>query len=262
MSLFSKKTKSPAIKLITYIFCILMLVIAIKILYNINTNKLDKFDPKKSIVKWASNVSLVGPHHIVEDSNDYPFDLEMSLYSDNDPYNPIEERVVKTCGQWEKAVHDGFGPKNNLHVAKSSFFISQCGPYILNKRASKPKHSFVQYYFSEDSPNHLPPTMSGLNLSNKEMVEAVKAQNKRISWKEHDLSLTIETISNLNMSVKVDGGFESFSIVAWSDFDGDGFEDIALYRASYTTGSYKNYGYILLSKTSDQGIWTIKDIVI
>ena len=190
-------------------------------------------------------------------------DLPIRIWEEDDIdgvtlINDKDEKIhVRTCREYESAREQGyFGGPATPSITKSMLFERQCDLLKSLQAATTPQKSFIStpkvgVANLELLPYSLFP-LSGEEPESKEL-------NPTYQSKVTDGVLMVESVSHnlLRIEVPKDMGQELVEVVR-ADFNGDGIEDILLFKWNYATHGTLGYGGIcILTRKSMEGKFEI-----
>jgi len=163
-----------------------------------------------------------------------------------------EKVMVYTCRQWKKALEEKAYSASTFDMAMESSLIHTCGLLFELQNANLPLKSFVA------NPRV---SLADLNLLPAEILSANTDDEEK--EKEHLRGLTvlkavnqkdIEKVSDKVLTLSYGGFRQSFWEGARADFNGDGIEDILVFRAGQAEGGTLGYSdYLVLTRTGPSG---------
>lgn len=222
-------------------------------------------------VRWTKQVSLstniLDVVKLLDSQSVLPDGENLTLYTGDEDERG---RNIITGNDWLAAIADGLGPRTTYEVAMESWFIHSSGTRILIRSAEPSTKSFVKdFQFADKSLLHklpcqlhprwrefLPP---GLNTA------AVRDVQDTVTFGELFPNAAVSNISPYCIEIvqwtTEEGGLRLLlDMVAWGDFDGDGFEDILCEAAEYYLGgSGRRYYHLLLTQTTKTGPLVLRD---
>lgn len=166
-----------------------------------------------------------------------------------------QRAVANSCARYFELTKQGYYPENNKEISGESFFKMTCDPLNDLLHAKPAKQSYLRSFDIQKDYGLLPAAVVfpslGESSDTKDNVKAaypdVFVQTKMAS------KIAIDLVSKkAAMKSHVD-------ILAWGDFNNDGYDDMLIFVANYVLqGTYHSYTtYILTKKSSDGAIEVI-----
>ena len=165
-------------------------------------------------------------------------------------------REIRTCADYLRALkHDWGGSGNTYEQSIESFFKDECDVMWLVLAAKPSRVSYVRgFKLDESALDLLPPSLS-FNLSAEQEEAADQAEQSGLSWKKYNPEMKLVG-KKLNEITVDEDPFSRviLEIKAFGDFNGDGVEDVLLFRASYLTqGTARDYTPVILTRLTQGG---------
>jgi hypothetical protein len=164
------------------------------------------------------------------------------------------QREIRTCSDYARAKKDGWSDSANTYERSTeSFFKDQCDVLLLVLKAKPSRASYVtDFKLDEDALDLLPLSLSSI-LSNDEERAADKTERRGLSWKKFKPGLKLVKKGANWMAVEEPGEARiSLEIKAFGDFNGDGIEDVLLFKStSAINATFRYYEPVILTRTAD-----------
>lgn len=165
-----------------------------------------------------------------------------------------EDRLVRTCREYDDATAAGFYPMTNLDIKLSSFFEHQSGLLKALQAAATPSESFIarprrSVWDLSLLPYSLFPQFG-------EIDEDATFEGSYQDKVDEGI-LVVKRISHNLLRIEEPGGMGQQIIeVARADFNGDGIEDILLFEYCFATEGTLGYGFVrLITRRSTTGMF-------
>ncbi|HKV41608.1 MAG TPA: hypothetical protein VJX67_20560 [Blastocatellia bacterium] len=165
------------------------------------------------------------------------------------------QREIRTCIDYASARRDGWSDSANTYERSTgSFFRDQCDVALLVLAAKPSRTSYLHNFkLNEAGLNLLPPSLSWA-VSNDEEEAVAEAERKGLSWKSFNPALKVLEKGANSITVDEDGDRITLEIKAFGDFNGDGIEDVLLFKScSATEGTMREYEPVVLTRVTAQG---------
>ena len=150
-------------------------------------------------------------------------------------------RLVVNCDGYLKAVRAGFHAANNYENRIAASFVFECS-VLRDLQQARPATSRNSYHWSADSLTHLPPV---LVPGAREITNAAsRAEKHGESWKDFNPAVKITKIDGDSLLAEDADYLYSLQILARSDFNGRGAENLAVYgtaQGKHSTWSHAEY---------------------
>ncbi|MGE0329373.1 MAG: hypothetical protein AB7P37_01620 [Ramlibacter sp.] len=186
----------------------------------------------------------------IESLRDRPIDVEGLMLANSES----EERLVRTCREYDDATAAGFYPRTTLDIKFASFFEHQSGLLTALQTAATPTESFIarprrSIWDLSLLPYSLFPQFGE--------VDEVATFEGSYQDKVDEGSLVVKRVSHNVLRVEEPGGMGQQIIeVARADFNGDGIEDILLFEYCFATEGTLGYGFVrLITRMSSTGMF-------
>lgn len=146
-----------------------------------------------------------------------------------------------TCDEYFRLIDSGFYPPTTFDMSMASFFVLRCDTLRYIQHALPAKQSSIEDFrlttrSLDDLPAALAPTWSDDDgESGEERVSPGGA------WRTAYPADVIRQHDSASIEVTNDAFITNLRIVAWADFDRDGFEDVLLYLAVHANGGTFRY---------------------
>jgi hypothetical protein len=151
-----------------------------------------------------------------------------------------ERRNISTCADYLVAKSDGFVAPNNLIVGQERAFIAEC--YVLRdlQAVKNAVVGFVPREWSADVLRRLPPILLWNDFDG--------AASHFTTWSAAKADTRITRVTKERLELEDSASLYMLEIMARGDFNGDGFEDLAL-GASVDSkeGTYRRTDYVVLT---------------
>lgn len=157
--------------------------------------------------------------------------------------------IAKTCNDYLMLTKKGFFPENNAEVANESFFKKNCDALVYLSHAHPAKYSFIRNFDLQKDYGLLPAILILPNMIEGPAGTVNEAYHDvRVQKRDKSSRTSIELIS------KSAGLSADISILAWGDFNQDGYDDMLIFVAVYATGgTFHYYSTYALTRTSKDG---------
>lgn len=202
-------------------------------------------------VQWTSFVHL-------KNLNDIPVLLKSPDYVGNSVTYEKENfpnQIAKTCQDYFRLAHENYSPSNNYEIAMESFFIHACEPLQFLSQAVPAQKSYLRNFNLHKDFKRLP-----VGLIFPALESSPSEQDMRpLGTVYSDIQLNKKKLDNKNLieiSSKKAGLVANISLLAWGDFNHDGFDDLLIFVGNYDydfIGTYHSYNFYILTKTSKNG---------
>jgi hypothetical protein len=172
-----------------------------------------------------------------------------------------EEAHVRTCLEYEAALHAGYYARTTFEMKMSVFFEHQCGLLSALSRATLPTRS----HFSEPRVGlpdlQLLPFALFPNIGERAEPEAVTDQSTYQDKVDAGV-LRVKRVGSTLLNIEEPEGMGQHLVeVIRADFDGDGLEEILVFEYCYATHGTLGFGGIrLLSRKAGQGLLEVSAI--
>jgi hypothetical protein len=161
---------------------------------------------------------------------------------------------IRTCADYARAKKNGWSDSANTYERSTeSFFKDQCDVLLLVLTAKPSRISYVtDFKFDETALDMLPPSLSWI-LSGDEEAAAGKAERRGLSWRKFKPGVKVLKKDADWISVEEPGSARiSLELKAFGDFNGDGIEDVLLFKStSAINATYRYYEPVILTRTAD-----------
>jgi len=139
-------------------------------------------------------------------------------------------------------------------MTTESFFKDQCDVAWLTLAAKPSRVSYVRAFkLNEAALDLLPPSLSWV-MSNDDEEAADQAAQKGLSWKKFKPGLKLVGKGPNWITVDEDNAHITLEIKAFGDFNGDGIEDILLFKSNYALeGTMRYYCPMILTRVAPGG---------
>jgi hypothetical protein len=175
---------------------------------------------------------------------------------------PEGQRVPVTTGrQYIDLKRRGFYPRTTYDITMESWFKAACEPLLYLRMAKPARISHVaRFRLSENPLSVLPPTLGPIiSGDTRDRVEQGIAEGKR--WAELFPGTMIESAKPTEVRLNHEGHVVILTLVAWGDFNGDGVEDMLVYRASHVVeGTLRHYGHVVLTRLGEGERLSVIDV--
>jgi hypothetical protein len=176
-------------------------------------------------------------------------------------HNGTQERLVRTCAEYEAARLAGFHAESNFEIKMSVFFEHQCGVLAALAKAKIPERSYIaEPRVGLPDLRLLPASMFPYigEASSSPTPSTVETYQDRVDAG----TLTVKRVGSTALVIEEPEGMgQSLVEVLRADVDGDGVEDILVYEYCYATHGTLGYGGIqLLSRTSADALFGASDL--
>jgi hypothetical protein len=165
-------------------------------------------------------------------------------------------REIRTCVDYLRALKHGWGGSGNTYEQDiESFFKDECDVMWLVLAAKPSRVSYVRgFKLDESALDLLPPTLS-FNLFAEQEEAADQAEHSGLSWKKYNPEMKLVGKKFNEITVDEDPSSRVIlQIKAFGDFNGDGVEDVLLFRTSYLTqGTARDYTPVILTRLTPGG---------
>lgn len=164
-----------------------------------------------------------------------------------------QQVVVTTCKDYLRYKQDGYHPTTNYDIGAESWFKAEALPLLYLKEAIPARESFVKDFDVTDHPLRQLPAELQLHLEGG-------SQGTKV-WQETQSNCQVVVKDRYSIEISDDYCKTFVTILAWGDFNKDGYEDILL-NVSYdvTQGTFHCFDYVLLTrKAKDQPLIVIPD---
>lgn len=164
------------------------------------------------------------------------------------------QREIRTCADYARARKNGWSDSANTYERSTeAFFKDECDVALLVLAAKPSRVSYVRNFkLDEAALDLLPPTLSWI-LSGEEEQAADDAERQGLSWKKFKPELKTVGKSTDWMAIEEPGEARiSLEIKAFGDFNGDGIEDVLLFKSTNAIeGTFRYYEPVILTRTAD-----------
>lgn len=161
------------------------------------------------------------------------------------------QREIRTCADYAHARKNGWSDSANTYERSTeAFFKDQCDVALLVLAAEPSRVSFVRNFkLDEAALDLLPPSLSWI-LSGEEEQAADDAEHQGLSWKKFKPELKIRGKYLNGMTVEESGAaIIDLEIKAFGDFNGDGIEDVLLFKSTHAIeGTFRYYQPVILTR--------------
>lgn len=172
-----------------------------------------------------------------------------------------EQREVKTCAEYFKAVDEGLHAENTLDGEyEGSLLRKRCGPLWFLRNAWPSRKSYVQSYrFDVPAPLALLPANLDVEESESATIDRDEAgaQGRTLAQFHPGLVVKKKEATSLTWDDPKGSREATVDIVAWGDIDHDGLEDVLLFQWSRpkvrSMGSYYGYKHLILTRKKENG---------
>jgi hypothetical protein len=166
------------------------------------------------------------------------------------------KREIRTCADYMRAKKAGWRDSANTYERSTeSFFKDQCDVPLLVLAAQPSRVSYVKNFkLDEAALDLLPPSLSWI-MSGDEEQAADEAERQGLSWKKFKPGLKIREKYANGMEVEEpDEATIDLEINAFGDFNGDGIEDVLLFKSTHAIkGTFRFYQSVILTRTAAGG---------
>ncbi len=166
------------------------------------------------------------------------------------------EREIRTCADYARAKKNGWrNDANGYERATESYFKDQCDATLLILAAKPSRVSYIKNFkLNEAALDLLPPSLSFAPVGELE-ERADEAERKGQSWKKFKPELKLLNKGANWISVEEpDAARIELEIKAFGDFNGDGVEDVLLYKSEKAIGgTFYVYYPVILSRVIANG---------
>lgn len=155
----------------------------------------------------------------------------------------VSQRAIRTCADYARAKKDGWSDEANTYERSTeSFFKDQCDVPQLVLAAKPSRVSYIKNFkLDEAALDLLPPSLSTTPVGELEQA-ADEAERQGLSWKRFNPGLKIRDKYADGMEVEEpDVATVSLEIKAFGDFNGDGIEDVLLFKSMHAIGGTARY---------------------
>ena len=203
-------------------------------------------------VRWTR---AVGPHSrlALEAKLKRPVKLPrgQEIYEHSDRH-----RQIRTCADYARAMKNGWrNNANTFEMTMAASFKDQCDVPLLVLAAKPSRVSYVQNFkLDEAALDLLPPTLSFTPVG--ELEEAADAAERQgLSWKKFKPGLKLLKKGANWMVVEEPGESRiELEIKAFGDFNGDGSEDVLLFKSTNVIeGTFSSYYPVMLTRIAANG---------
>lgn len=159
---------------------------------------------------------------------------------------------IRTCADYLRALKHDWGRSGNTYeISTESFFIGECDVIWLVLAAKPSRVSYVRgFKLDESALDLLPASVSAFEDDDKDELE-----RKGLSWKKAnpEMKLVAKTLNEITVA-EDESSRVSLEIKAFGDFNGDGVEDVLLFKAQYLTqGTFRYYTPVILTRMAPGG---------
>lgn len=210
-------------------------------------------------VRWTKHLTLDSLERL-DTHLDKPVDMsrsggELHLTS---PDNEDQRIMVTTGRQYFDLKRRGFYPYTTYDITMESWFKAACEPLVYLKKAKPARISYIaDFELNADPLTVLPPSLGPIISGDEERwVKQGVAEGK--TWADLFPGTVVESSEPTKIHLKDKDALIILSLIAWGDFNGDGFEDVLLYRCFYiTVGTLRSYRHVVLTRRSSKDKLTI-----
>ena len=182
------------------------------------------------------------------------------LYLTN-PDNEDQRIAVTTGRQYFDLKRKGFYPYTTYDITIESWFKAACEPLLYLKKAKPARVSYIADFKLNVNPlSVLPPSLGPIISGDEERrVEQGVAQGK--TWADLFPGTVVESAGPTDVRLKDDNTLITLSLIAWGDFNGDGFEDVLVYRTfNVIKGTLRSYRHVVLTRCNSKDRLTVVPI--
>jgi len=159
---------------------------------------------------------------------------------------------IRTCVDYLRALKDGWSDSASTYeITTESFFKDQCDVAWLTLAAKPSRVSYVRgFKLNEAALDRLPPFLS----PDAPDDEAAEAERKGLSWKKFKPGLKVVGKGADWITVNEDNWHITLELKAFGDFNGDGVEDVLLFKSDYALeGTMRGYWPVILTRVTAGG---------
>ena len=163
---------------------------------------------------------------------------------------------VFTCAEYLEAIGKDFYPATQYDADMESLFVHRC--YVLRdlQNARPARRSHVRHdAWSANAASEIPPLFSSLSDEGTALKILEEAKAKGKSWRSFQPNLRITLSRNNPLILHADDDSSSYAleILASGDFDGDGWEDLAVSGGVHAKGGtyFRSYYFILSRRRNE-----------
>jgi hypothetical protein len=162
-------------------------------------------------------------------------------------------RLIRTCDDYARAQRNGWrNSANTYEMTVASSFKEQCDVVVLVLAAKPSRVSYVRNFtLDEAALDRLPPTLSFTPVGELEKA-AAEAERQGLSWKKFKPDLKFLKKGRDWIAVEEPNeATTQLDLKAYGDFNGDGTEDLLLFKSTYaTSGTFRYYEPLILTRTA------------
>ncbi|MCA1559294.1 MAG: hypothetical protein LC804_03130 [Acidobacteria bacterium] len=147
-----------------------------------------------------------------------------------------EERVVRTCAEYQTAIRDGFYARNTFEMTIAVFFEHQCGLLSALERAQLSEVSFIADPRVGLADVRLLPFSFFPDPAAS--ADGTADDHAGITYEDKIRSgdLVVKAVGSNRLTVEGDGMGQHLVEALRADFDGDGIEEMLVFEYCYATG--------------------------
>jgi len=158
---------------------------------------------------------------------------------------------VVTWGEFERLSKAGYEPAANYDLGMAGWFTSERGIIPFWEHAIPAKQSFIRPLPMNRRLLQWLPLDLGPQISHEKIEAAAQATKTGKSWLDFypDTKITKQTSNSIELSA--DGFWVTFTVMAYGDFDHDGYDDALVCVSHSAIGGTLNYSFnAMLTRTN------------
>jgi hypothetical protein len=166
-----------------------------------------------------------------------------------------EQRVLVTTGrQWFDLKRKGFFPYTTYDITMEAWFKASCEPLLYLKKATPPRISYLaDFRLDADPLKNLPPSLGPI-ISGDTERDVEEGVAKGMTWADLFPETVVESATPTEIRLMGGDFLVVLSLIAWGDFNGDGLEDVLLFRSFHVTvGTLRYYEHVVLTRHNREG---------
>ena len=151
--------------------------------------------------------------------------------------------TVSTWREFNRLSSEGYEPVDGMSLGMAGWFNSERGIIPFWEHAIPAKQSCVRPLPMNRQLLHWLPLDLGPQISNEKIEAAAQATKTGKSWLEFypDTKIIKQTSNSIELSA--DGFWVTLAVMAYGDFDHDGYDDALLYVSHSAIGGTLNYSF-------------------
>ena len=188
-----------------------------------------------SVVDWPTNLTL-------EQLKDEPVkQLDGGVGMTKEGVTNV--MTITTWREFDRLTSEGYVPADGMSLGMAGWFTSERGIIPFWEHAIPAKESYVRPLPMNRKLLQWLPLSLGPQISNEEIEAAAKATKDGKSWLQFypDTKIIKQTSSSIELSA--DGFMITLTVMAYGDFNHDGYDDVLLCVSHSAIGGSLNYSF-------------------